>query len=477
MNLDTPKARVTVLVATVLVVVLASVGAPYLQAFEQEPTTYPGYNATDLVPERTAAQGVPAVQEAETRGTVLIDTIHSNRFTRSDIRPLTEALADAGYRVEFTKFARPISGQLRKADAYVVIDPGKAYSPEEAEMLSDFAADGGRVLLVGEPARSTVGLLGLGVIPVRSRMASVAEPFGITFGNTYLYNMERNDGNYLNVIGSGTDRGALSEDVDELVAYTGTHVSARDGTPVVRASDGTRSGRTGTAERYQLAVVSGNALAVGDKAFLMEGSFSVADNDQFLANVVEFLTSGDRQFDLLDFPYVVDRNPTVVYTSTELLGAAQEINRNLGSDRGEPRVELERGTPDQQEADVLVATFEDLARRGITGTGIRAGGGRVSVGPYESDLDGVTVIHAPQSGYDLVVAADSVERVREAADVIAAGEVGDNAITDRTAVIRDEDDTDADTTPPPPTETETEPPTGNATATTPAPGPPGTPAG
>lgn len=477
MNLDSPKARGTVLVATILVVVLAGIGAPYLQAFDREPTTYPGYNTTDLVPQRTNIGGGPTVQPDDTRGTVLIDTLHDNRFSKSDVRPLVQAIAEAGYRVEFTEISRPLSAQLPKADAFVVIDPGRSYRGAEAEMLSDFAADGGRVLLVGEPTRSTIGLLGVGVIPVRSQMDSVAEPFGITFGSDYLYNMERNDGNYLNVIGSGTDRSELSTGVDELVVYTGTHVSARDGTPVIRAGDGTRSGGTGSAERYQLAVVSDNALAVGDKAFLMEGSHSVADNDKFLENVVEFLTRGDRQRDLLDFPYVVDRNPTVVYTSSELLGPAQEINRNLGTDRGEPRIELNRGTPDQQETDVLVATFEDLASRGITGTGIRAGGGRVSVGPYESDLDGVTVIHVPQSGYDLVVAADTEERVQEAAEVLASGDFADNAITDRTVVIRDEDDTDGDTTPLPPTETDTATPSGNESATTPSPGPPATPAG
>ncbi|MDX1745402.1 MAG: DUF4350 domain-containing protein, partial [Halobacteriales archaeon] len=147
MNLASPRARLTVLFLTVVVVVLASVGAPYLQALDQEETTYPGYQSSELVPERSSAEGAPSVQPAQTRGTVLIDTQHSNRFDRSDIRPMVEAFAEAGYRVEYTEFAQPISVQLKKADAFVVIDPGDAYDPEEAAQLADFADDGGRVLM------------------------------------------------------------------------------------------------------------------------------------------------------------------------------------------------------------------------------------------------------------------------------------------------------------------------------------------
>lgn len=464
------RRRLVVLIATVVVVVLASVALPFFQSLETAEAQYPEWNADRLVPDRTVSEGEVAAEPASDAGVVLIDAQHSNRFERNDIRPLVEAISDAGYRVEYQRFSLEFEDQLARADAYVVIDPSDQFDQDEAAAVRSFAEKGGRVLIVGEPRRATLGLFGLGILPVRSRVSTLAGEFGITFGSTFLYDMDQNDGNYLNVFARGTGGGPLSAGVSNAAVYTSTHVQARGGTVFLETRETTRSGRTGERTSFPLAVRTGNVVAIGDKSFMFEGSFNAADNDRLLSNLVTFLITGERTRDLRDFPWVVGPDPTVRYTNPELLGAAQTINANLGADRGTPNVRLDRGTISPSDTDVLVTTFEDLATRGISGTGIIAGGGRVSVDGFEGDLDGVAIVHVPASGYDLIVAADSAERAEELADAVAEEGLDQFVVTKRTAVIRDREDTDVDTTPPErEDDTETETPPVNATATPPMP--------
>ncbi len=449
-----PRSRrslAAVFAITVIVVVGASAAGPFL-AQPQGPTPdTPEYDTATLVPDQVATDGTIEGDSRADSGTVLIDLLHSNRVSKDDLEPFTSAIQAAGWNVEYADGGDNFQTELSGADALVVIDPGREYAPEQVDQVETFVDNGGRVMMAGEPRQLAIQQAGLFAVIVQqeNNLGPLATRFGITYGDTYLYNMESNDGNFKHIFGQAADDSELVSGVDEMAMYVATSVRTSEGTSLVEAESGTIQDRTGATGEYSLAVQNGNVVAVGDKTFLQRGNYKAVDNDQFLGNVVSFLTAADRSRTLLDYPAIIDRDPTVRYTSLGLLDAAQEVTADLKASRpGQPRVVLEQDRAEAGETDVLITTFDYINRNPGLGTGIRVADGQVSVPGYESDTEGVYVIHKPSSGYDLVVAGDNPERTKDAVDrLTASGGLEEQAISDSTVVVRtdeaevpDEDD-------------------------------------
>lgn len=449
-----PRGRRTVLlIATVIIVAAAGALAPLLSYQPStEPAEYPEWEPSNLVPERSPATGEVTLNEAETGEpkTILIDKSHAGRFTTEEIRPLVSALTAAGHEVHVVGSALRFRERLNEADAVVVIDPRIEFTPEEVNAVESFVADGGRLVMVGEPTRSQLqaSLLGLTVVPERSELSSLASRFGIEFGTSYLYNMESNDGNYLNIFASATGQTALAEGVDRTAMYTATTVQSTGGEPVlVSESTTTRSGSDET-RTHTLAVVDGNVMAIGDKTFITD--HTVADNERLLSNVASFLVGADRSRDLLDYPYLMDQNPTVRYTDADLLEASQTVGQDLRSSGFETRLALDTGRARASETSVLVTTYDYLDTHGNVQAGVSVRGDTVSVPGYEASLGdenttGPVIIHAPDSDIDVVIVADSPDRAQEAATELQDRNIEAIAISDTTAIIPGETDSDDET--------------------------------
>ncbi|MDX1747074.1 MAG: hypothetical protein R3324_14145, partial [Halobacteriales archaeon] len=357
----------------------------------------------------------------------------------------TAAIQAAGWRVEILGPGDDFEAGLKRADALVIIDPGISYADHEIDRIETFVATGGRLLLVGEPAQARLQSLGFfqAIVPQTPFLDPVASRFGISFSESHLFNMERNAGNYLHIYGDAASASPLVRGVDRTTMYTATTVHAVNATPLLRASEGTRRDRTDTAGEYPLAVVTGNVVAVGDATWLLRGNYQVTDNDVFLENIVGFLTSADRHRTLRDYPGFVAANPTIRYTSPELLEAAQTLGADIDDARpGQVTITLANGGVNHDQTDVLVATFDDLERLGID-TGIDVSFGVVSVPGYESSPSGVFIIHRPAGGIDLVVAADSPDRAADAVDVLTEpNRLAEKAISNTTAVGRSDEPVD-----------------------------------
>jgi hypothetical protein len=117
--------------------------------------------------------------------------------------------------------------------------------------------------------------------------------FGVSFDTRYLYNMETNDGNYKNVIATPGSEADL-DGVNRTTLYTGTTVSAPTGTDLLVTTERTHLSDGGPADRYPVAVETGNVIALGDRDILRDSRYTVADNEDFLAYVVEFLAGGSE---------------------------------------------------------------------------------------------------------------------------------------------------------------------------------------
>jgi hypothetical protein len=294
--------RVVVLVLTAVVVV-GVVAGPSLMERENERggerLENPEYDPDTVVPEQPPARGTIDPDPdpgADENGTVLIDRGHGNRFTRADIEPVVDALVRQGYEIEFYTEG-DMATHLEDADAFLVIDPSEEYLPGDVNDIRSFTANGGRLVMVGEPDRITVSanLFGTSLQTTESRLTTLASAYGMAIDTRYLYNQENADGTYKHVIVRAAEDGKV-DDVERGVMYTPAAVTARDGTVLLRAAPATHKSSTDEVTgEYPVAVRTENTLLLGDTTMMGANRYNVADNEQILAHVVEFLIEGDHQ--------------------------------------------------------------------------------------------------------------------------------------------------------------------------------------
>jgi len=248
------------------------------------------------------ADGSVARPVANPTGIVVVDRGHANRFDDADLRPLVTALAEIGYEVRFHGRGS-LEESLADADAFVVIDPAASYSESELDTVESFVDEGGRLVILGEPDRIQVrrDVLGASLQTAESRVTRLGLRFDVAFENRYVYDMERNDGNYKRPVVEPAEGASVSPtddglaDVDRMAVYTAAAVRPiGDGEPVLVTAESARLSGTEDRAVYPVAVRDGDVLAVGDSDFIAPGTHTVADNDVFLGYLVEFLVAGER---------------------------------------------------------------------------------------------------------------------------------------------------------------------------------------
>lgn len=128
----------------------------------------------------------------------------------------------------------------------------------------NFTERGGRLLLVGEPDQFTVS--GFFLTKRSSRLTTLDAAFSVSFDTRYL---------------------------NRTVLYTATTVTARSGTILLETPTETQLSGGGGPGSHPVAVETGNVIAVGDRTFLRDSRFTVADNEGMLQYVTEFLARGE----------------------------------------------------------------------------------------------------------------------------------------------------------------------------------------
>jgi hypothetical protein len=290
--------RLVVLVLTVAVVLAVVAGGSTLLQDEEERTSLqnPEYEPDAVVPEPIEATGTVDPDPdptADDTGTVVIDRRHANRFSRSDIEPLVDALVREGYHVKFYT-GGDLAVALEDADAFLVIDPGSEYLPGDIDDVRQFTGNGGRLVMIGEPDRTAVSasIFGTSISTQESRLTTLASQYGMSVDTQYLYNQENADGTFKHVLARPTS-GEL-DGVEQTTMYTAAAVTARNGTVLLRSAPNTiKSGSDEVTGEYPVAVERNNVLLLGDKTFMQEDRYRVADNEQLVAYVAEFMIEGD----------------------------------------------------------------------------------------------------------------------------------------------------------------------------------------
>jgi hypothetical protein len=261
---------------------------------------------------------------AAEQGTILLDLAHENRVKMTELSVLQARLTAREQRLSTLDEAGALARELRHARALVVISPGLDWTPGDVRIVEDFVARGGRLLLVGDPSRFSPlydewGDF-LGLDHDSAHLNSLSSRFGFMFQSDYLYNTAENEGNFRNIRLSEFAAGALVQDLEQIVFYAAHSITSEE-PALITAGGATRSSANERTDDLAVAVLAGegSVLALGDLTFMTEPYNTVYDNDQFVANVADWLSGAQRRYQLGDFPLFFDGPVDLVYAGDPLL--------------------------------------------------------------------------------------------------------------------------------------------------------------
>lgn len=258
---------------------------------------------------------------AADRGLLLVDFAHRNAFYPEELAPLTARVAGRGYEIAYLEDPDQLEEQLRAAAALLVILPIDAYSPAAAAAVADFAARGGRVLLIADPGRPHY-------------INYLAEPLGISFPPDYLYNQTEYDTNFQEIFVRDFQADAVTSGLDEIALYYAGSVDSVG--PGLAFSGGNTYSSLSELPVALAPIALGanpNILALHDLTFMIPPYNGVRDNDRFLSNLADFLTDGQLEYRLTDYPHFFRGEVDVLLGRPELFAQGAEL-KDLLADQG-----------------------------------------------------------------------------------------------------------------------------------------------
>ncbi len=264
------------------------------------------------------------------QGVVVIDYAHQNALFIEELNILFSKIVARGFSYEIVFGAeeegepnQDLIDKLRYAKTLILPLPRAEYTPEEVAEIERFVEKGGRVLIIGDPTRTIVV----------EALNSIAGSFGIIYANDYLYSLENNDNNYRNVIytnfkDSPVTKG-LGED-DKIIFYAAGSINA-PGHEIILGDETTYSSISEGGRPMAAAVLTTNdqVLALGDLTFLGEPYSAAESNGQLVNNMADFITSGQRDFELKDFPYFFNPEIDIVFDNTLVFNSQFEDSVKL----------------------------------------------------------------------------------------------------------------------------------------------------
>lgn len=316
-----------------LVIVLAIVGGRFL---------YFGADANAYVPpERGVAEVSLASAPLSARlnavedftvgnGVVVIDYVHDNALYIEELNVLLSKVVARGFKYEVLAGitdekdrVNALADKLRYAKALILPLPRTEYSADEIAEIERFVEKGGQVLIIGDPTRT---------ISVEA-LNSIAGSFDIVYANDYLYSIENNDNNYRNVVYTKFAKSPLTKGLDEgskVIFYAGGSVNA-PGHEIILGDETTHSSVSEGGRTMASAVLTSNdqVLALGDLTFFSEPYSAAENNGIFINNIADFLTAGQRDFELKDFPYFLNDQVDIVFDDSLVLNSQFEDSVKL----------------------------------------------------------------------------------------------------------------------------------------------------
>lgn len=292
----------------------------------------PTYDPVEIVePESPPPSGTFVDEPEEGEGLILLDVAHDNAFELDELGFLNGRLSARGFKY-IPYSGGNLASQLRSVNAFVVITPLSPFTIAEIQAVKDFVNRGGRLLLLGDPTRYEISIeedlfeVFLVIEDDKIPLNSLGSEFDITFKGDYLYNMSENEGNFKNIMLSGSNIGEsdLTEALETVVFY-GAHSLdvGPTGTALFSGGDDTWSSATDRSGGLTLGATSqdGRVLALSDIHFMTDPYHTSYDNGRLVAHIADFLSeTSERVYTLPDFPYFYADETNLVYVGGPQLG-------------------------------------------------------------------------------------------------------------------------------------------------------------
>ena len=374
------------------------------------------------------------------RGTLLVDGGHRNDFSKGEISSFLSKIAARGHDIDFIGEPATFGGfrgldpdirfdlmeeKLRRAHSLAVILPDAPYLPKEADLVERFVENGGRLLLIADPTR-------------RNQINSLAERFGIAFQPDYLYNTVEYDLNFENIFIRDFVPDSLTNNLRQIALYTTGSVKSA-GPGLAYADANTQSSVVERIEAFY-PIVKGHddrVLAIADFTFMVPPQNSILDNDQFLSNIADFLTTSQREFDLADFPYFFEDDVDILLgrsslfdlgTATKALLAEFQVNGVI--------VGAEDITRDM----VYLGLYRDAADvahyLGVAGIQVDESLRTPFTPAIDPSRTAIVLLHQTPDRRVLTILGDSEPAVADIVDQLAFGDFRDGLVSDFVGVYR-----------------------------------------
>jgi len=260
----------------------------YLKSLHPPPTLYYLY-----LPERgfQVSEGETTTEEggeeAEGGGLVLVDLTHGNRVSRWTLNVLVGELVNRKIPVGFVSNWDKLESALDNASCLIVAAPTQAYNTEEGRAIESFVSQGGLLLLLYDPSTEYVT-----VPELNGPMNSLANRFGLSFANGYLYDEEDFYGFYRNIYIDEFIDYNLTRGVERIVLFTAAPIYSNYGVAWSRnttySSTAERRGRYTVIAHFYYG--NGTLIALGDLTLLTEPYCYVEDNYRLLLNLIDLIS-------------------------------------------------------------------------------------------------------------------------------------------------------------------------------------------
>ena len=371
-------------------------------------------------------------------GLFLVDALHRNAFRSNEIVTLRSRVANRGYDVEFLgNFTTveeddrlsQLEDQLRRADSFLVILPRTAYSEAEASLVEQFVRKGGKLLLISDPTRP-------------QQINTLAERFGLAFQPGYLYNQVEHDLNFQHIYVREFQPEELTAGLDTIALYTAGSIQS-SGPALAFADANTKSTVVGTGESLNPMAWgnSRNVVSIADLTFMIPPQNSMLDNDRLVSNIADYLTNGNREFYLADFPHFfergLDNEVDILLGQTALLSRGTELKKGLSEYGISSNV---RGVEDVSRDTVFLGLHEDVMQ---VSQYLQAAGVRIDdtlSTPFGPDLElegtAVTVLDRNQGRSMLILLSDTPETLDDAVNRLLKGDFRDDLVSDFAGVSK-----------------------------------------
>ncbi|HRJ56445.1 MAG TPA: hypothetical protein PLV64_09190 [Anaerolineales bacterium] len=273
----------------------------------------------------------------EMGGTVVMDLIHGNQFAMNEIESLTRAIKARGGNVENLTDSTSLEYLLRYASAFITVSPSYSFTVYETQLLKRFADRGGRILVFTDATRNSIYYDFISGNPIAYGDANAANSllsaFDMSVNNDYLYDTEKNEGNFRNVLFDEFGKSELTFGLKQVALYGLRSVESPSGLVLFQAADTTRSSTNDAHDPGQGGAALNaeeNVAAIGDFTFLSAPYNAYTDNATLIANLADFALGGEQSQTLANFPFLFSGESVQVFVSPDLIKTTELVSALSG---------------------------------------------------------------------------------------------------------------------------------------------------